>query len=129
MAPFPVLVVFLTVEPEMISPVLLPALLIGLGTEGLLLSKADDPDPAGGNAIADERMLKRLSAHLPKCDVVLRRPTFVAVPFDHKLHVRVLDQECRILFGHGRVLRTEVGLVVVEVDVLHTRSEERRVGK
>lgn len=54
MAPFPVLVVFLTVELEMISPVLLPALLIGFGAEGLLLSVADDPDAAGGYAIGHE---------------------------------------------------------------------------
>jgi hypothetical protein len=42
----------------MIAPVLLPALLIRVGTERLLLSIADDPDATGWYAIVDERFLK-----------------------------------------------------------------------
>jgi hypothetical protein len=45
----------LAVDRYMIAPVLLPALLIGVCAEGPLFSKADDPDAAGGNTIADER--------------------------------------------------------------------------
>ena len=113
----------------MVPPVLLPALLIGFRAEGLLLSVADDADAAGGDAIGHKRLLKRLGAALPERDVVLCRSALVAVPSDDQFHLGMLEQERGILFSYRRVLRTEIGLVVVEVDVMHVLLEELVFGQ
>lgn len=105
------------------TPVLLPALLIFFRAEWLFLSIADDPDAAGGDTIGHEGFPEGLGAILPKGDVVLRRTSVVTVSFNHNFHACVLGQERSVLLGYRRVFRTDVELVVIEIDVTNVLRE------
>src|ERR1700731_4252181 len=109
---------------EMAAPVLLPAGFVALVAEGLLLAEADGAEAVGGNAQRNEVLLHGGGAAIAEGQVVFRGATLVAVAFDGCLDRRVSFQEVRGLGKRGAGIRTNVGLVVVEIGVAHFSQKE-----
>src|SRR6185312_6251829 len=64
---------------EMTTPVLLPALLVGLGAERFFLAVADGLDVVGAHASLNQRITHGIRAAVAQSQVVLGRSPFVAV--------------------------------------------------
>src|SRR6187200_666322 len=67
------------------APVLLPAALILLGTEGRLLALADDLNAIGGDAEADQIVAHGGGAAIAEGEVVLGAASGIGVAFDRNL--------------------------------------------
>src|SRR6266478_4932360 len=108
----------------MAATVLLPARLVALGAEGLLLAEAGGIEAIGSNAQRHDILLDGVGAANAEAKVVFGGAARVAVAFDGCFDGRVGFQEVRGLGESGAGVRTDIGLVVVEVGVLHFTQEE-----
>src|SRR5467141_1797499 len=109
---------------EMAAAVLLPAGLVVLVAEGLLLAEADDVQAVGRNAQRNEVLLDGGGAAIAKAQVVFRGATLVAVAFDGCFNRWVPLQEVRSRGESDASVGTNVGLVVVEIGIAHFSQEE-----
>src|SRR2546423_10143748 len=103
---------------EVGATILRPAGLLVLRARRALIAIADDRDPARGHAAGEQVVHRRLRAPLAERDVVLRRPALVAVALDQDEPVGVLLEPGRGGVEDPRVFRTDLVLVVVEMNVL-----------
>src|SRR5216683_427902 len=108
----------------MAATVLLPARLVALGAEGLLLAEAGGIEAIGGDAQGHEILLDGVGAANAEAKVVFGGAALVAVAFDGCFDGRVGFQEVRGLGESGAGIRANVSLIVVEVGVLHFTQEE-----
>ena len=109
---------------EMPTAVLLPASFIALAAEGLFLAVADRLDAAGIDARCRQCILDSAGTLVAQSQVVIRRSAFVAMPFNREVHARMLIEELGIGLNRGLLVATNIGLVVIEVDVLNILSEQ-----
>src|ERR1051326_5717654 len=111
----------------MIAAVLLPAIVIGLSTLRLLLAVADGFERICAHATLEEGLLGGIGAALAEREVVFRGTALVTVAFNLDLPALLLDE----LRGLGKLLlrvRTQVGLVIVEVNVFNHLGKELLIG-
>src|SRR5580658_8740297 len=109
---------------EVPAAVLLPARFVALGTERLLFSVADGLDAAGAHSISDQCVLHRSGALVAQSQVIFRGSTFVAVPFHREVNGSVLVEELHIAQHRALLIATNLGLVIVEVDVLDVLAKQ-----
>src|ERR1700674_399075 len=108
----------------MAATVLLPAVLVVLGAEGLLLAEADGAEAIGRNAQRNEILLHGGGAAIARSQVVFRGATLVAVAFDGHLEPRIIFKEIPGLRERGAGIGANVGLVEVEIGIAHFSQEE-----
>src|SRR5712664_2869802 len=113
----------------MAAAVLLPAGLVALVAEGLLLAEADGVDAVGRNAQSEHVLLHGAGTAIAEAQVVFRGAPLVAVAFDGYLEARIVFQEIRSLRERGAGIGTKVGLVVVKISITHFSREEFVVGR
>src|SRR5260370_40394180 len=101
----------------MAATVLLPASLVALSAEGLLLAEAGGVEAIGSNSERLEILLDGIGSANAEAEVVLRRAALVAVAFNGCFDGRVRLQEVRGLGESYAGIRTSVCRVVVEVGV------------
>src|ERR1700730_16726287 len=109
---------------EMAPAILLPARFVGLSAEGFLLAVADRFDAADWHSGLGQRSFHRNCALVAQSEVVLRGSAFVAVTFNREIHVGVLTEELSVSLDRTLLVATNVGLVVVEVNILDARREQ-----
>ena len=109
---------------EMAAAVLLPAGFVGLHAEGLFLAEADGAEISGRNAEVDKVLLDGVGAAIAKSKVVFGGAAFVAVAFDGDVGEWVALEEGSGLFERYAGVRTNVGLIEIEVSVAHFPGEE-----
>src|SRR6266404_2363626 len=109
---------------EMAAAVLLPAGFVGLHAEGLFLAEADGIEISGRNAEVDKVLLDGVGAAIAKGEIVFSGAAFVAVAFDGDVGEWVALEECSGLFERYAGVRTNIGLVEIEVSVAHFPGEE-----
>ena len=78
------------------APVLLPARLVRLRAERLLLAEADSLDPVRRNSSCNQSILHRAGTIVTERKVVLGRPTLVAVSLNGEADIGMLLQEGNI---------------------------------
>src|SRR5262245_2504384 len=103
---------------EMPAPVLLPTILVRFGAERFFLAIADCLDAAGADARLDERVLHGVGAIGSEREVVLGGAALVAVSFDGYVEICMLLQELRIALNGRLLVAADIGLVIIEVDIL-----------
>src|SRR5579871_1548188 len=108
---------------KMSTPVLLPARFVVLGAEGLLLAIADGLDVIGRNAILNQRIFGCVGAVVAQGQVVFGGAALVAVALDGDFDVRVLLQKVGVTLNCRLLIRADIVLIVVEVDILHVLVE------
>src|SRR5712664_162057 len=108
----------------MAAAVLLPAGLVTLVAEGLLLAEADGVDAVGRNPQRNHVLLHGAGTAIAEAQVVFRGAALVAVAFDGYLEARIVFQEIRGLGERGAGIGTKVGLVVVEIGIADFFQEE-----
>src|SRR5262249_51192539 len=109
-------------------PVSLPAIFGGFTADRLFFAVADGFELGRADPAHSQGLQRGCGATFSQGQVVHGRATLVAVALDLDLPVRVLADNLRGL-GHG-LLRfgPEVGLIVVEVDILHRLGEQFLIG-
>ena len=109
---------------EVSAAILLPAILVFVSANRPILAVGNRVDAVGADSQINQEILGGGGAPVTETEVVLFAPTFVAVAFDRELDIRVRFQEVGI--GRQGLLRvrTDVGLVVIEVGILHILCEE-----
>src|SRR5258708_1148285 len=108
----------------MAAAVLLPAGLVALVAEGLLLAEADGVAAVVTNPHTDHLLLHGAGTAIAEAQVVFRGAPLVAVAFDGYLEARIVFQEIRGLGERGAGIGTKVGLVVVEIGITNFSHEE-----
>src|SRR6267143_2574939 len=103
----------------MTATVLLPAGLVALVAEGLLLAEADGAEAIGRNAQRNDILLHGSGAAIAQGQVVFRGATLVAVALDGHFEPRIIFQEIPGLRERGAGIGTNVNLVVVEIGIAH----------
>src|SRR5262249_38328744 len=116
-------------QHQMPAPILLPALLVRLGAERLLLAEAGRRQTIGRDASRNQRLLRSLGTAVAECHVVLGRSALVAVPFDQHSPIWMLIQELRVLSQRRSIPRTNLVAVVIEVRVADVLIEQLLIGK
>src|SRR5579872_7141113 len=106
------------------TAILLPASLIALCAERFLLAVADRLNPARIDSQGSQRVLHRAGTLVAQCQVVIGRSAFVAVSLDREVDIRVLTQELRIRLKRRLLIRTNVGLVIIEIHILDVLREQ-----
>jgi len=106
------------------AAVLLPAGFVGLHAEGLFFAEADGVEISGRNAEVDKVLLDGVGAAIAKGEVVFSGAAFVAVAFDGDVSEWVALEEGSGLFESYAGVRTNVGLIEIEVSVTHFPGEE-----
>ena len=109
---------------EMPTAVLLPASFVALAAEWLLFAVADRLDAAGINACGRQGILDGAGALVAQSQVVVRRSALVAMSFNRKAHVRMLIEELSVGLNGGLLIGANIGLVVIEIDVLDVLREQ-----
>src|SRR5713226_3442814 len=107
----------------MAAAVLLPAGFVALHAEGLLLAEADRAQAVGRNAQRNDVLLDGVGAATAETQVVFRGAALVAVAFDGHFERRVVLEEVRGLRERRAGIRTQVGLVVIEISIAHFLEE------
>src|SRR6476661_3762320 len=111
----------------MIAAIFLPAIFILFCALRLFLAVADGLERVSTNAVANQRLLGRVSATLTQRQVVLGGPSVVAVTFNLDLPALLFDDLCRLCQCLLRV-RTQLGLVIVELHILYHLGKKLVVG-
>jgi hypothetical protein len=109
---------------EVTTTILLPASFVALCAEGLFLAVADRLDPAGAHSSSGQRALDCACALVAERQVVLGGSALVAMSFNRKTHILVLAEELSICLDGRLLVTTNIGLIVVEVDVLDILAEQ-----
>ena len=73
---------------------------------------------------AVKALLTALARWSPKCQVVVGGPAFVAVSFDRETHIGMLAEELRVGLHRRLLVAPEVGLVIVEINILDALAEQ-----
>src|SRR5258707_4641708 len=107
----------------MIAAVLLPAILVRLSALRLFLAVADGLDGVCTNTVPNQRLLGRVSTMLTQRQVVFGGTTVVTVALNLYFPAFLLDDLCSLCESLLRI-RTQVRLVIVEVNVLDHLSKE-----
>src|SRR2546422_165222 len=110
------------------TAVLLPAILVVLGADRPVFAVRDGRNPVGGDTEVDEEVLGCGGAPVTQTEVILLASTLVAVTLDRELDVRVSLQEIAVTGQSRFSVRANVGLVEVEVRILHILREGFFVG-
>src|ERR1700723_2938005 len=106
------------------TAVLLPTGLVFFQAERFLLAVADGLDAAGVDSGGGQGIFYRAGALIAQRQVVFGRAAVVAVSFNRKADVRVLVEEEHVGLNGSLLIATNVGLVVVEVNVLDSAPKE-----
>ena len=101
----------------------MPAILVVLGADRPVLAIRDGRNPVCGDTEVDKEVLGRRGAPVAQTKVVLLASTLVAVTLDRELDVRVSLKEIAVTGQSRFSVRANVGLVEVEVRVLHVLRE------
>src|ERR1035437_2640558 len=109
---------------EMAAAVLLPASFVAFCAEGLFLAVADGFDPAGADAAPRECILHGTGALVAQSQVIVSRSALVAVSFNRDVYVGMLIEELHVGLQRRLLVTANVGLVVVEVNILHVLAEQ-----
>ena len=107
----------------MCAAILLPARVVLLGAEGMLLAPTDRIDSRGRNAQRNQVVLGGLRTALAKPQVVFRRTAVVAMSFESHASVRIGAQEFGVLGERFAGIVADIGLVEVEERVLNVLIE------
>src|SRR5260370_9369512 len=108
----------------MAAAVLLPAGLVTLVAEGVVLAEAESVDAVDRNPQRHHVLLHGAGTAIGEAKVVFRGAPLVAVAFDGYLEPRIVFQEIRGLRERGASIGTKVGLVVVEIGIADFSQEE-----
>src|ERR1017187_5501280 len=109
---------------EMAAAVLLPASFVAFCAEGLFLAVADGFDPAGADAARRQCSLHRTGALVAQSQVIVSRSALVAVSFNRDVYIGMLIEELHVGLQRRLLVTANVGLVVVEVNILHVLAEQ-----
>src|SRR5712691_2744034 len=109
---------------EMGTAVLLPALFRVLVAERFFFTIADRFDTVGGNAGLRQSTLHCFGTAGAQCQVVLCGSAFVAVSLNRNPDTRVLAEKLSISLQRRLLIGTNIGFVIVEVDVLDRLGEQ-----
>ncbi len=109
---------------EMPTAILLPASFVAFAAERFLFPVADRLDAAGINARSSQSVLDCAGALVAQGQVVICRSTLVAMPLNREVHVRMLIEELRVGLNRGLLIGANIGLVVIEIDVLDILREQ-----
>ena len=104
-------------DDEVPAAVLLPAGLVLVGADRLFLALADDRDPVGRHAEADQIVLHRVGAARAEREVVLRAAARVAVAFDGDLRARPALHPVGVALQHRPRVVADRRLVEIEEHV------------
>src|SRR5579875_3216005 len=113
----------------MCAAVLLPARLIMVGAERMLLAPAHRSQPIGSHAERNQKLACRIGAPLAQSEVVLERAALVTVSLDRHPDLGVRAQEFRIPRQGLPGVRAQIGTVEIEkgiTNVLCKQLLERR---
>src|SRR5580658_10685182 len=113
---------------EVPAAVLLPAPFVALGTERLFFSVADRLDAAGADSRRNQSVLHRRGSFVAQGQVIFRGSALVAVPLHRETDGRVLVEELHIAQHRALLIAANVGLVIVEVDILDVLTEQVFIG-
>src|SRR5580698_8193533 len=113
---------------EVPAAVLLPARFVALGTERLFFSVADRLDAAGTDSRRNQCVLHRSGSFVAQGQVIFRGSALVAVPLHRETDGRVLVEELHIAQHRALLIAANVGLVIVEVDILDVLAEQVFIG-
>src|SRR5277367_3390359 len=108
----------------MATAILLPTSLGGLVAERLLLAVADRLNVAGADAALRQGALHRACPAVAQRQVVFGGPALVAVSLDHEVDVGMLREESDIGLQRRLLVSADIGLVVIEVNVLDVLREQ-----
>ena len=111
------------------AAILLPAGFGRLGAERLFFAVAVGFDAAGINSGLDQRILHRVGATGAESQIVFGRPAFVAVALHGDVDGGMLLQELGVGLQSRLFAGTDIGLVVVEVNVLNILGKELLLGQ
>ncbi len=106
----------------------LPAILVRVGGDRLLLSIADGLDGIGAYAALDQRLLGRVGPTFTQRQVVFGGTAFVTVAFDLDFPTVLLDG-LRSLGQRLLRVSAQIGFVIVEVNVFDHLGKELFVSK
>src|ERR1700722_14870093 len=107
-------------DPDEVSTaILLVAILGGLHAERLLFAEANGVDAVGGDAQGDEVLLHGAGTTIAESKVVFGGTALVAMTFDGDAFGRIVAQVLSRLGKSRASIRTNVGLVEIEVGVFH----------
>src|ERR1700722_4854957 len=109
---------------EMPPAILLPAAFVGFHAERLFLAITDGLDAIGAHTGCDQCVLHRRSPLIPQSQIEFRGPPLVAVPLNREGYARVLIEELRIGLDRTLLRAADIGLVVIEVDILYRLPEK-----
>src|SRR5579864_274469 len=107
----------------MIAAIFLPAIFILVSALRLFLAVADGLDGVGTNAIANQRLLGRVSTTLTQRQIVLSGTAVVAVAFNLHLPAFLLEDLFRLRQFLLRIV-TQIRLVIIEENVPHRLCKE-----
>src|SRR5229473_4678740 len=99
----------------MAAAILLPASLVVLHAERLLLAEADGAEAVGRDAQGHEILLDGVGAAIAKAEIVFRGAALVAVAFDGGFDRWVFLQEVRGRGERSAGVGTNVGFVEVKI--------------
>ena len=114
----------LSVEGEVCTAILLPALLAWFVAEGLFLAVADGLDAVAGDPELYKLVANPVSTVRSESHVVILRTALITMTGDYDFVARVGGQEVRIRFKSCGVLRPDIISVIVEKNVLDVMPEK-----
>src|SRR5262249_31494430 len=109
---------------EMPTAVLLPAVFGVIGAERLFLTVADGLDCVGTDSALDQSSLDRIGAVVAQANVVLGGTALVSGSLNRVVDAGMLLQEVDIALQHSLLVAADIGLVVIEVNILHVLREK-----
>src|SRR5438093_3330260 len=91
---------------------------------GPFFAVADRIDARCRQPLRQQEFFDGVRAAVAKAEVVFLAAALVTVAFDGEPHTRVLLKPRRIALEFGNLTRPDIGLIVIEVDLLHVFTEE-----
>ena len=104
---------------EMAAAILLPAALVVLHAEGLLLAETDGVELARGDAEGNKILLHGGGAAVAETEIVFGRAAFVAVALDGRFNRGMRFEELSRLSERGTGVGADVRFVKIEESILH----------
>jgi len=108
----------------MAATILLPASFVAFCAERFFFAIADGLNPAGADARRREFVLNRAGALVAQSQVVVGGAALVAVSFNRNVDIGVLREERHVGLDGSPLVGANVGLVVVEIDVLNVLTKQ-----
>src|SRR5579863_9847231 len=123
------LLVFLLLIDEVAAPVLLPASFVAFGAEWFLLAEADHIDAASVDGCYRQCILHRDRALIAQRHVIFSGSPLVAMSLDCEVDVGMLAEKEHVGLKSRILIGPQVGLVVIEVNVLNILCEQLFIGR